>query len=264
VFQNPIPSDQMAFLNEFAGRSTRDLSRDKRFKQLMKLVTPKTMYHYGSDMPLSVAIENVLDGTPRPVEIREGRYVMASTRGGLYLNGRGFVWFDMKNGIALGGVYFHPVNGEPTPTLAIFSRQLQQTSLSLSQLPLAFAVDLSNWIRSAQVKIVSPRYFIPENGRKYVLIHDEDYCDHPADAPAPPQDVCQRLNAEAADADLNAADFMAQTHNAANATAWMLSPEQVVWIGIRNQNCGMGPMGMNCRIRLTRQRTRLILVQQPK
>jgi uncharacterized protein YecT (DUF1311 family) len=74
--------------------------------------------------------------------------------------------------------------------------------------------------------------------------------------------VCQQLNADAADADLNAADFMEQTHNAANATAWNLSPAQVTWIGIRNQSCGAGPGVAVCRVRLTRQRVRVIAGQQ--
>jgi hypothetical protein len=259
VFQNPIPSDQLAFLNDYAGKTAREIMKDKRFRNLMKLATPRTEYHYGRDMPLSEASETLLEGAPLPIDIREGRYVMVASHGGPYLSGRGFLWFDMKEGIALGGVYFHPVNGEPTPTLAIFSRQLRQTSLSMSQLPPAFAEDLSQWVLVAGVRWISPRYFIPENGKKYVLLHDEDYCAHPANAPAPDPDKCEELNAEAADADLNAADFMAQTHNAANATAWMLSPEQVVWIGVRNQNCGAGPNALVCRVRLTRRRTWAIL-----
>ena len=261
IFQNPIPSAQLAFLNDYAGKTEKELKKDKRFRELMKKVTPSTMYHYGRDMPLSIASEDVLDGTPLLVEIHDGRYGMVGTSGGLYLSGRGFVWFDMQDGIALGGVYFHPVNGEPTPTLAIFSRQLKQTSLSMTQLPLAFAQDLSQWIQTAKARYASPRYFIPENGKKYVLVHDEDYCDHPANAPPPPQDFCQQLNAEAAEADLEAADFMAHSGNAANATAWMFSPEQVTWIGVRNQSCGLGALGVNCRIRLTRQRTRMLLSQ---
>lgn len=259
AFVNPIPADQLTFLNDYAGKTAKEIMKDKRFRNLMKMATPRTEYHYGRDMPLSETSETLLGGAPLPIDVRDGRYVMIGSHGGPYLSGRAFLWFDMKEGIALGGVYFHPVNGEPTPTLAIFSRQLRQTSLSMSQLPPAFAEDLSQWVLVAGVRWISPRYFIPENGKKYVLLHDEDYCAHPANAPAPDQDKCEELNAEAADADLNAADFMAQTHNAANATAWMLSPEQVVWIGARNQNCGAGPNALVCRVRLTRRRTWVIL-----
>lgn len=262
VFLNPIPPDQLAFLNDYAGHPAKEAMKDKRFGKLLKLVIPRSEYHYGRDMPLSEASDAVLGGSKLPVAVRDGRYVMVSGSQGPYLSGKGFLWFDLQTGIALGGVYFHPTNGEPTPTLAIFSRQLQDRSLGLSQLPLAFAEDLSRWVADSKAHWVSPRYFIPENGKKYVLLHDEDYCDHPSNATPPPQDACMQLNAEAADADLNAAYFMQQTHNAANATAWMLLPEQVSWIGLRDRSCGSGPGTLPCRIRITRQHTGVILRQQ--
>jgi len=71
--------------------------------------------------------------------------------------------------------------------------------------------------------------FHPRNGRKYVLLHDEDYCAHPEIAPAQPDGGCDQLNADAADADMNAAYFMQETGNLANATAWMLGP--IRWRG---------------------------------
>jgi hypothetical protein len=49
-----------------------------------------------------------------------------------------------------------------------------------------------------------------------------------------PQDECEELNSQAAAADLVAAYFMSETGNAANATAWMLGPGQVAWIGLRD------------------------------
>jgi uncharacterized protein YecT (DUF1311 family) len=257
VFQNAIPADQLAFLNDFANHLSKEVVKDKRFRNLMKQVTPRTTYHYGSDMSLSETSETLLGGTPLPVDIREGRYVMVGTRGGgPYLSGKAFVWFDMKEGIGLGGVYFHPTNGEPTPTLAIFSRQLKVDSLSMSQLPVEFAEAVSQWSLGAGVPAITTRYFIPDNGKKYVLAHDEDYCDHPENAPAPPQDVCEQMNADAAESDMNAAYFMQETHNAANATAWMLGPDQVAWIGVRERTCGAG---LICRIRITRQRTRALM-----
>jgi uncharacterized protein YecT (DUF1311 family) len=259
VFHDPIPGGELAFLNDFAGRPAKELLKDKRFEKLRKLVIPRSEYHYGRDMPLSEASDDVIYGSKIPVQIRDGRYVLISGSQGPYLSGKGFFWFDMQTGIALGGVYFHPVNGEPTPTLAVFSKQLSDHSLGMSQLPLAFAEDLSQWVANSKARWVSPRYFIPENGKKYVLLHDEDYCDHPPDSPAPPAATCMQLNAEAADADLNAAYFMKATGNAADATAWMLGPDQVAWIGFRDQSCGAGPGALSCRIRITRQRTRTIL-----
>ncbi|MGD0737280.1 MAG: lysozyme inhibitor LprI family protein [Terracidiphilus sp.] len=259
VLDNPIPSDQLAFLSAYAGRPTKELFKDKQFRALMKRVTPNTTYHYGHDLSLAEARDIMLDGSPQQVVVGEGRYVMVPGDRGPMMHGRGFMWFDMKEGIALGGVYFRPSNGEPTPTLAIYSRQLKVTSLTMTQMPVEFASDVMQWSAQEGIRPVTTRYFIPDNGKKYVLMHDEDYCDHPPDQPAPPQDQCQQLNAEAADDDLNGADFMAQTHNAANATAWMLSPAQTAWIGIRDQSCG-GVLA--CRVRLTRQRVRVMAGQQ--
>ncbi|MGD0627710.1 MAG: lysozyme inhibitor LprI family protein [Terracidiphilus sp.] len=259
VFQNRIPADQLAFLNDYAGKTATEIQKDKRFRNVMKQVIPRTEYHYGHDMPLSETVETLLNGAPLPIDIREGRYVMVASHGGPYLSGKGFVWFDMKEGIALGGVYFHPVNGEPTPTLAIYSRQLKDTDLSMGQLPIAFLEDLAQWMLVANPRWVSTRYFIPENGRKYVLVHDEDYCAGALGTPPVSPERCEELNAEAADADVDAAYFMAETHNAANATAWMLGEDQLAWIGIRDQSCGVGPVGLPCRIRLTRQRTRVLI-----
>ena len=257
-FQNPIPAAQLSFLNDYGGRMGNELMKDKRFRDLMKQVVPRSTYHYGRDMPLSEAIEYVLKSESLPVDIREGRYVMVASRGGAYLHGRGFLWFDMQKGISMGGFYFQPINGEPTPTLTLFSKQLKEEALTSSQLPQGLLQDESQWASIAGVPPISPRYLIPENGRKFALIHDEDFCGGPqAEAPAPDA-VCLKMNADAADADMNAAYFMAQTGNAANATAWMLDPEQVAWIGLRDRSCG-GLNNLGCRIRFTRQRTRVIL-----
>ncbi|MGD0731427.1 MAG: lysozyme inhibitor LprI family protein [Terracidiphilus sp.] len=261
IIQNPIAADQLAFLKDYDGKMPREIRKDKRFRELEKLITPSTRYFYHYDKPLSEARDEVFENTPLPISVRDGRFVMVGTAGGpdAHRMGRGFLWFDMQNGIGLGGIYFHPINGEPTPTLAIFSRQLRQTSLSMGQLPPDFLQDFSQWALIARIKIISPRYFIPANGKKYVLLHDEDYCSHPEDAPAPPLAQCQELNAEAADADLNAAYFMRETGNAADATAWMLGSDQVAWISLRDQSCGIGPDRLPCRIRITRERTRVIL-----
>lgn len=261
--QNLIPNDRLAFLTTYAGRPTKELLKDKRFNALLKLTIPHSAYHYGRDMPLSEASDMVLSGSKLPIQVREDRYVMVSGKQGPYLHGMGFFWFDLQTGTALGGVYFHPVNGEPTPTLAIFSRQLHQTTLGMSQLPLAFAEDLSQWVSTAGARWVSPRYFIPENGKKYVLLHDEDFCDHPADAPAPQSDTCQQLNVEAAEADMDAADFMALNHNAADAVAWGLAGAQLAsWVEFRNQTCKAGADRMGCRVRMTREHTRMLLQQR--
>ncbi|HSZ15671.1 MAG TPA: lysozyme inhibitor LprI family protein [Terracidiphilus sp.] len=260
--QNPIPSDQLTFLNAYGGRPARDLLKDKAYERLMKGVIPKTTYHYGRDMSLNDAVDDVMEGAKLPVLLRDGRYLMVNGEQGPYLKGRGFAWFDLQEGIALGGFYFTPTNGEPSPTLTIYSKQLWGDTLAMSELPRAFVEDLYQWEENARVPPVSPRYFIPVNGKKYVLVHDEDYCWHPANTPAPDAMLCEKANAAAADADMNAAYFMQETHNAANATAWMLGPDQVAWLELRDRSC-TGPNGLGCRLRMTRERTRVLLGGHP-
>ncbi len=209
-------------------------------------------------MSLSDALDVVLNGSPLPVNVRDGRYATVMGMQGPYLRGRGFLWFDLQEGIALGGFYFTPTNGEPTPTLTVFSRQLKLTALALSELPREFVDDLSQWRAVARIPSITPRYFIPDNGKKYVLEHNEDYCWHPTGTPAPPEDECMQANLDAANADMDAAYFMNETHNAANATAWMLDPEQTAWLAMRASTC-VGPDALGCRVRITRERTRVIL-----
>lgn len=254
--QNLIPADQLSFLKDYAGQPTKALLKDKRFNNLMKATFSHTQYHYGRDMPLSDAVRTVLDGSTLAVEVREGRYVSVYGNNSPYLSGRSFLWFDMQTGVALGAFYFHPTNGEPSPTVTVFSRQLTDHELTMGQLPEPFAEDLQQWQEGSRIPSISPRYFIPENGKKYVLVHDEDYCWRPPGAfPADP-DACQQMNASAADDDMNAAYFMQETGNSANATAWMLGADQVAWIGIRDRRCGAG---LACRISITRERTRVLI-----
>jgi uncharacterized protein YecT (DUF1311 family) len=261
IFQKPIPGDQLAFLKTVAGSASGDLIRDKQFRKLMHSVIPDCGFHYGRDMPLDDALEMVLKGSPLPVRIRDGRYLIVSGRSGPYLAGRGFMWIDLQDGIALGGFYFHPTNGEPTPTVNIFSKQVKEESLKLSQLPLAFAEDLSQWSAESRVPPITTRYFITGSNRKILLEHDEDFC-APAAGTAPP--TCLQMNADAADIDLDAAYYLEQTNHATNATAWMITgDDQTAWLQVRYNTCRVGPDPLGCRIRLTRERTHLIIRRRP-
>lgn len=258
IFQYLIASDQLTFLKQFDGAPASDLARDKEFHKVMKSIVPNCMFHYGHDMPLSEAIETVLSNSPVPVQIRDGRYVMVVGRSGPYLQGRGFIWIDMQDGIGLGGFYFHPTNGEPTPALNVFSKQVQDEPLAMSQLPSAFAEDLSQW--SADSMVVPPiltRYFITGANRKVLLEHDEDYC---ASISGTPPENCQQMNANAANLDMNAASYLEQTHHVTNATAWMITGnEQKIWLQTRDSTCGVGPIGLPCYIHVTRERTHVII-----
>jgi len=259
IFQKPITAEQLVFLSRFAGAPANDLIRDKQYRKLMKAVIPDCIFHYGWDMMLSDAMEKVLAGSRLPVQIRDGRYLMASGRSGPYLSGRGFMWIDLRDGVALGGFFFHPTNGEPTPTVTIFSRQVKEQSLRLSQLPPAFAEDLSQWTADAGIPPVTTRYFITGSNRKILLEHDEDYCAQ-LRATTGPTDECEQSNADAADIDMNAAYYLDQTHNATNGTAWMIvGADQKSWLQLRDNTCDARADRLRCWIRMTRERTMVIM-----
>jgi hypothetical protein len=259
IFQNAIAGDQLASLKRFEGVAAGELLRDKQFRKLMRTVIPDCMFHYGHDMPLLEAMETVLDRSQQPVEIRDGRYLIVSGRSGPYLQGRGMLWIDLQEGVALGAFFFHPTNGEPTPAVNVFSRQVKEEFLALSELPPAFAVDLRRWSSDYRVQPITTRYFISGSNKKILLEHDEDYC-LAADGAAPRAD-CQQMNADAADLDMDAANYLEQTHHATNATAWMITGEdQRAWLRVRVTTCGDL---LPCRIRLTRERVRIIIHRPP-
>lgn len=264
IFQNPIPSEQMAFLRGFAGAKTKDLFRDKQFQTLVRTVEPNVEFHYGRDMRLSIAMEIVMKGSSWPVQIRDDRYVLIYGLRGPYLQGRGFMWFDMKDGIGLGAFFFAPTNGEPTPTVTVFSKQVLEASLEMSQLPPEFAEDLDRWAAETKIPELTTRYFLSGMKEKILLEHDVDHCAGTNGTAPAMESACEQMNADAADIDMNAAYYLQATHHATNGTAWMISgPSQVAWIQYRENTCRVGPDPLGCRIRLTRARTRLFLRQQP-
>ena len=140
----------------------------------------------------------------------------------------------------LGGFYFHPTNGEPTPMVTIFSKQVKEESLGLSQLPVAFVYDLNQWSGESRIPPITTRYFIGGFNKKILLEHDENYCAPVDRTLRPPENICEPMNADAADIDLTAAYYLEKTNHATNATAWMISQDQVAWIQIRDNTCGVG------------------------
>jgi hypothetical protein len=264
IFQKPVPSDQLAFLKNFNGSPVSALIQDKQFNKLLHSVVPDCLFHYGHDMPLVDALTTVLAGPALPVQIRDGRYVMVAGSGGLHGEGRGFMWIDLQDGIALGGFTFHPNNGEPTPTLTIFSKQIKVKSLEMNQLPAAFAKDLYQWSGPAHLQPVETRYFITGSNEKIVLEHEEDYC-APADgSDAPSAAVCDKMDVDAADIDVDAAYYVEQTGHAPNATARMIDGEdQAEWVQLRVNACGIGPDQVRCHIRMARERTHVIINRHP-
>jgi hypothetical protein len=257
LFQKPIPADQLAFLNQFASAPANDLIRDKQFRKLLSSIIPNCMFHYGTDMPLADAVDLVIKGSKLPVQIRDSRYLMVSGLMGPHHAGKGFLWIDLQDGIGLGGFYFHPGNGEPTPSVNIFSRQvLKQVYLSLSELPPAFVDDFIQWSTESKVAAITPLYFITGSNKKVLLEHDEDYCLRADGTTAPPGSACEQLNADAADIDMTDAYYLEQVNYATNATAWMIvGPEQTSFIHVRDDTCRRGPDPLGCHIRMTREHT---------
>ena len=262
VFEDRIPADRMAFLKQFEGVQTGDLVRDKQMKRLLKDEIPGWMFHYGHDLPLPEAVGLALDNSAFAVEIHDGRYLSAVGRSGAdpRLWGRAMIWCDLQEGIFLGAFSFRPTNGEPSPTVTVFSRQLKVDTLSMSQLPAAFAEDMARWLRDSGVRPLTTRYFIGDLPQRILLAHDEDYCTPTAIA-APSASVCQQMNAEAADVDLNAAYYLEQVNYATNATAARFTgDDQTAFIALRERTCGVV---VACRIRLTRERVRVVVVRRP-
>jgi hypothetical protein len=220
VFREPIASDLLGVLSDYAGKPTKEALQVAKVRDAMTTLVPYAPFHFGLDRPLPSIIETVLLRSSVPIGIRDGRYMMLTTDTGSG-PARGFFWIDLQQGIAVGGIFFHPNNGEPTPTLTLFSKQVKQDSLKMSQLPVAFAQDLSAWIAMAGIPPVTTRYFINGSGEKLVLTHDEDYCKQSPRTHDASPDECRQMKAEAADMDLRAASFLGQTHYASNATMRM-------------------------------------------
>jgi hypothetical protein len=263
IFLKPIPADQLAFLSHFAGASSNDVIRDKQFRKLMKSFVPDCTFHYGTDMSLNDALDKVIENSNTPFQLRDGRYAMIAGRSGPYLGGKGFLWIDTQDGIGLGGFYFHPSNGEPTPVVIAFSRQVREKYLALSQLPPAFVDDLKHWTAESYIAPVTTRYFISGGNEKILLEHDEDFC-APTDQGAAPPDVCQQMNSQASDVDVTAAYYLEQINHATNGTEWMIDGEdQAVWVQTREQSCGGVADPIGCRIHATRERTHVIIHRAP-
>jgi hypothetical protein len=260
IFQKPIQAAQLSFLKQFSGATSDDVINDKQFRKLLKNIIPDCTFHYGRDKALDDALDEVIKGSRNPVLIRDGRYFMISGQNGPYLSGKGFIWIDMQDGVGLGGFYFHPTNGEPTPSVNIFSRQIKEDALALSELPPAFAEDMAQWTAASRVSPVTTRYFITGSNKKILLEHDEDFCSPSDGTVARAGDVCEQMNADAADLDMNAAYYLDQVHHATNATAWMITgADQIAFSQVRNSRCGavLDPLG--CRITMTREQTHRVV-----
>jgi hypothetical protein len=217
----PIAGAEVGFLNDYMGRASDDVVHERRLRRLVSEVAPEVPFHLGVDMPLSSAMESMFEVSNQPVEVRDGRYAMVFGRRSLTGRGRAILWVDMQRGVGLGAIFFYPSNGEPTPTLTIFSNQVNQASLKVSELPAAFVADMTRWAGIVGVPAITTRYFINAAGKKTVLAHEEDFCKAGVGGGAAGP-TCKEMNAEAARIDAEAAHFLDQTNYASNATMHMV------------------------------------------
>ena len=262
IFAKPVDPSQLAFLKQYAGRTTSDMLRDKAAKKMLWSFIPSCEFHYGRDMPLKDAFEMVTDHSRDTVDLVDDRYLAFYGESGPYLSGKGAMWVDLQTGIAL-GVFFHtPTNGEPTPCLVVFGNQVQETALRYTQMPPSFIDFMSRWTARRLVPPITPRYFIGGNKKRILLEHDEDFCVPYGDSPSA-HPACDEATADAADLDVNAAYYLDKIHYATNGTAWMLGPDQVAWLQFRDTSCGSVADRLSCRIRVTRERTHVILHLPP-
>jgi hypothetical protein len=265
IFQKPFPPDQLKFLSGMLGVPSGAAYSNKDFHKLMKAGLPNPTFHYGVDLSAFDAFDQVIEGSQVPVQIRNGRYFMLSGAMGKHHSGRGVIWIDLEDGLMLGAFYFTPGNGEPTPTITIFSKQIKVNAISLHELPPAFADDLTRWSMQTNVPRIETRYFIGNEDKKILLEHDEDYCVSTAITDAPDKATCEQMNADAADTDLTAASYLEQTHYATNATAHMIQdPDSVAWLAVRGHTCDNLPDPLACRVRLTHERIRVVMHQPPR
>ena len=216
--------DMLQPLQRFDGTTAEEAMRHASLRSMMDAVSPNAPFHYGVDAPLPQMMVKLFGNSQVPVRVRDGRYVVIAQTGlapsmnpniiNLNNSGRSMLWVDVQTGIGVGVFFFHPTNGEPTPSLTLFSKQVRNGSVKALELPAEFLRELKEWETAAGVPAVSARYFINSDGVRTVLAHDEDCCAGVADS----QDACKRLNQDVADMDASARIYMERVHNAPNAT----------------------------------------------
>jgi hypothetical protein len=228
------------------------LYRDKQFKGLRKATLPNWMYHYGRDMSVSEALDWAFSTSNEAVTIRDNRYVTmsGSVTGFMRNDGRALIWIDMQDGLVLAAFYFRPNNGEPTPTITVFSKQLAVDAVSMGQLPPEFFKDYSQWCADERIPPITYRYFIGAINQRVLLAHDENFCFATFSRLG---NDCLQMTADAADTDMTTAYYLDQVNYATNATAWMITgADQTSFIAYRTNACGSVADPLGCRIRLTR------------
>jgi hypothetical protein len=212
VLATTMKGEDRDMLLQYVGMPAKDAIRSERFRYYMDSVIPYAPIHYHVDLPLTQALSEVLGISSEPTEVHDGRYMMLTTTRSDQLARRGFLWIDLQNGAAFGGIFFRPSNGEPSPTLTLFSKRVVHADVHTRQLPARFVSDLQRWSAAAELPPVLTRYFVNAASRKSVLLHEDNYCGSKPDV------ACEELNAKAASIDATAKSYLGLVHYASNAT----------------------------------------------
>lgn len=262
IFSRLIPPAQLKSLLHADGLTVADVFRDRETRHLIMSAIPNDIFRYGRDISLPDTITMQLDQSPAIARVLDNRYILLTgddrPHQWVRHDARTLIWVDTQTGIVLGAFFFHPNNGEPGPTVTVFTKQIKQDDIHFSELPPAFLSDLNQWEQQSGVPPALITYFIGDIPKKFLLEHDTDLCSTDVLTEDSGSD-CEQLNADAADNDLTAALYLEQVNYATNATAYMLNnPGQITWIGYRDRTCGNLADPLACRIRLTRQRIAII------
>ena len=265
IFGRLIPPAQLAPLLQADNTTVSDVFHDREAHHLIMSAVPGVMFHYGRDVSLPDTVTMELDKSPAIAHVHDNRYVLltGNDRAHEWMrhDARTLIWIDTKEGIVIGAFFFRPNNGEPGPTVTVFTRQIKQDDIHFSELPPAFLADLNQWQQQSGIPPVLITYFIGDISKKFLLEHNTDLCSTESLTGGYGSD-CEQMNADAADSDLTASLYLDQVNYATNATAWMINnPDQVSWVSYRDNTCMAGANPLACRIRLTR--ARIAVVRRP-
>jgi hypothetical protein len=260
IFGRLIPPAELRPLLQADGATVADVFHDRATRRLLLSAIPNDIFRYGRDLSLPDAIAMQLDQSPATARLRDNRYLLLTgdDRAHTWLrhDARTLLWIDTQEGIILGAFFFHPTNGEPGPTVTVFSNQIKQDDIHFSELPPAFLADLEQWQQHSGVPPALITYFIGDIRKKFLLEHDLDLC---TTGDLTSGSDCEQLNADAADNDLTASLYLQQVNYATNATAYMIrDPDQITWITYRDRTCLNAADPLACRIHLTRQRIAIV------
>lgn len=165
-FSNPQIQAQsktgFSWLLDYAGKSTSQVIGDKRFKAILVEIVPeiKMDLGIGNSCFLKDIVTEFLSGPAENVIVRENRYVILSACRFNSCPEKAWLWFDLKEGIAVGALvhYIFDGNYSRQPSLLLFSTQVDGQSLTeISK------HDLKNWLSRLDLKFEKQRW-LGKNG----------------------------------------------------------------------------------------------------